>query len=66
MPLIAIRGKTVCPRRVSVSLTAGFDSHRLHYLRQVWSCPRKPNTKLHTARPRRNSVGDIILSPLWG
>ena len=30
MPLTAIREKTECPRRVSVSLTAGFDSHRLH------------------------------------
>ena len=30
MPLKAIRGKTECPRRVSVSLTVGFDSHRLH------------------------------------
>jgi hypothetical protein len=30
MLLKAIRGKTECPRRVSVSLTAGFDSHRLH------------------------------------
>ena len=28
---IAIRGKTECPRRVSVSLSTGFDSHRLHY-----------------------------------
>jgi len=35
VPLIAIRGKTECPRRVSVSLRSGFDSHRLHYLRQV-------------------------------
>ena len=35
MPLKAIRGKTECPRRVSVSLTLGFDSHRLHYLRYV-------------------------------
>jgi len=26
MPLIAIRGKTECPRRVSVSLRLGFDS----------------------------------------
>ena len=33
MPLIAIRGKTECPRRVSVSLRSGFDSHRLHYLK---------------------------------
>jgi hypothetical protein len=30
MPLIAIRGKTECPRRVSVSQRVGFDSHRLH------------------------------------
>jgi hypothetical protein len=30
MPSKAIRGKTECPRRVSASLTAGFDSHRLH------------------------------------
>jgi hypothetical protein len=30
MPLTAIRGKTECPRRVSVSLRVGFDSHRLH------------------------------------
>jgi hypothetical protein len=31
MPLTAIRGKTECPRRVSVSLRSGFDSHRLHH-----------------------------------
>ena len=31
MPFTAIREKTECPRRVSVSPTAGFDSHRLHY-----------------------------------
>jgi hypothetical protein len=31
MPLTAIRGKTECPRRVSVSLRVGFDSHRLHH-----------------------------------
>ncbi len=37
-----------------------------HFQQGLWSCPRKPNTKLHTARPRRNSLGDIILSPLWG
>jgi len=35
MPLTAIRGKTECPRRVSVSRRLGFDSHRLHYLRLV-------------------------------
>jgi hypothetical protein len=30
MLLVAIRRKTECPRRVSVSPRAGFDSRRLH------------------------------------
>jgi len=30
MPLTAIRGKTECPLRVSVSGHVGFDSHRFH------------------------------------
>lgn len=31
MSVTAIRGKTECPRGVSVSWRFGFDSHRLHY-----------------------------------
>jgi hypothetical protein len=33
MLLVAIREKTECPHRVSVSLRLGFDSHRLHSFR---------------------------------
>ena len=39
MRLIAIRGKTEWPRRVSVSLTLGFDSHRLHQEALVATLP---------------------------
>jgi hypothetical protein len=35
MPLTAIRGKTECPLRVSVSRRLGFDSHRLHHFYQA-------------------------------
>jgi len=51
VPLLAIRRKTECPRRVGVSLTLGFDSHRLHYLAPC------PHAVLHPAAWRLPLAG---------
>lgn len=55
MPLLAIRRKTGCPLRVSVSLTLGFDSHRLHNLPSLWHLRMRKRLARLPREPIRDS-----------
>ena len=60
MPFTMRREKTECPRRVSVSRRAGFDSHRLHQT-SVLACARvgRGSRRLH-ARLTDNEVAGAL------